>query len=198
MIYAKTQEPERPEPESILTKKLLDTRSIIISGEVNQELARKVATQLLILQELGDEPIKLFLNSQGGHVEAGDTIHDMIRFVTPKVYIIGTGWVASAGVSIYLAVDKAQRLSLPNTRYMIHQPAGGVQGPSVDIAIEAKEIVKIRERINMLISTQTGQPLERVAQDTDRNFWMSAQEAVDYGVVGKIIQNSAELDSLAR
>ena len=180
--------------ENILTQKLLDTRSIIISGDINQKLAQKVSTQLLILQELGNAPIKLFINSQGGHVEAGDTIHDMIRFVRPRVYIIGTGWVASAGVNIFLSVEAACRFSLPNTRYMIHQPSGGVQGQSVDIAIEAKEILKIKERINRLISEQTGQPLERVQQDTERNFWMSAQQAVEYGIVGKVISAQAELD----
>ena len=164
--------------ENFLAQKILDARSIMISGDINQKLAQKVATQLLVLQELGDAPIKLFINSQGGHVEAGDTIHDMIRFVRPDVYIIGTGWVASAGVNIFLAVDNVrQRLSLPNTRYMIHQPSGGVHGASVDIAIEAKEIIKIRERINLLISERTGQPLERVQRDTERNFWMSAQQA---------------------
>jgi len=182
--------------ENILIQKLLDTRSVMISGDINQKLAQKISTQLLILQELGEGPIKLFINSQGGHVEAGDTIHDMIRFVRPKVYIIGTGWVASAGVNIFLAVDAPYRFSLPNTRYMIHQPSGGVQGQSVDIAIEAKEIIKIKERINRLISDQTGQPLERVQQDTERNFWMSAQQAVDYGIVGKVISSQTELDQV--
>ena len=186
------------EQESILTQKLLDTRSVMISGDINQKLAQKISTQLLILQEMGSAPIKLFINSQGGHVEAGDTIHDMIRFVRPKVYIIGTGWVASAGVNIFLAVDAPYRFSLPNTRYMIHQPSGGVHGQSVDIAIEAKEIIKIKERINRLISAQTGQPLERVQQDTERNFWMSAQQAVDYGIVGKVISSQAELDQIMR
>jgi len=182
--------------ENILTEKLLETRSIMISGEVNQKLAQKVCTQLLILQQMGSEPIKLFINSQGGHVEAGDTIHDMIRFVGPPVYIIGTGWVASAGVNIFLAVDAPLRVSLPNTRYMIHQPSGGVHGASVDIAIEAKEILKIKERINALISKQTGQPLERVQKDTERNFWMSAQQAVDYGIVGKVISSQVDLDRI--
>jgi len=180
--------------DDFLTLKILDARSIMISGDINQKLAQKVATQLLVLQELGDGPIKLFINSQGGHVEAGDTIHDMIRFVRPDVYIVGTGWVASAGVNIFLAAPKERRFSLPNTRFMIHQPSGGVHGASVDIAIEAKEIIKIRERINRLISEQTGQPLERVQRDTERNFWMSADEAVQYGVVGKVIGSQAELD----
>ena len=180
--------------ENILTQKLLETRSIMISGDINQKLAQKISTQLLILQELGSEPIKLFINSQGGHVEAGDTIHDMIRFVHPQVYIIGTGWVASAGVNIFLSVDTRHRFSLPNTRFMIHQPSGGVQGASTDIAIEAQEIIKIKERINRLISTQTGQPLERVQSDTERNFWMSAHQAVEYGIVGRVISSQAELD----
>ena len=182
----------------VLTQKLLDARAIMISGDINQKLAQKIATQLLILQELGDEPVKLFLNSQGGHVEAGDTIHDLIRFIKPSVYIIGTGWVASAGVNIFLSVDKAYRFSLPNTRYMIHQPSGGAYGQSTDIAIEAKEIVKIRERINDLISRQTGQPLERVQKDTERNFWMSAAQAVDYGIVGRVISSQSELDDCIR
>ncbi|MCL2578996.1 MAG: ATP-dependent Clp protease proteolytic subunit [Oscillospiraceae bacterium] len=184
--------------ENILTQKLLDARCIMISGGVDQKLAQKISTQLLLLSELGDGPIKLFINSQGGHVEAGDTIHDMIRFVKPDVYVIGTGWVASAGVNIFLAVDTPYRFSLPNTRYMIHQPSGGVQGVSVDIAIEAKEILKIRERINRLISRQTGQPLERVQKDTERNFWMSAKEAVEYGIVGRVISSQAELDSVIK
>ena len=184
--------------ENILIQKLLDARSIVISGGIDQALAQKICTQLLILQELGDSPVKLFINSQGGHVEAGDTIHDMIRFIKPEVYIIGTGWVASAGVNIFLAVDASFRLSLPNTRYMIHQPSGGVHGASVDIAIEAKEIIKIRERINLLISRQTGQPLERVQKDTERNFWMSAQQAVEYGIVGKVIASQLELEQLIK
>ena len=181
---------------SVVVEKLLSARSLIISGEINQELAEKVATQLLILQEMGDEPIKLFINSQGGHVEAGDTIHDMIKFIKPRVIIIGTGWVASAGITIYLAADKEDRYSLPNTRYMIHQPLGGCQGQATDINIEAKEIVRVRKRINNIISNATGQPLEKVEKDTDRNYWLNAEEAVDYGIVNKIITSYDELPNL--
>ena len=179
---------------SVVVEKLLSSRSLIISGEINQELAEKVATQLLILQEMGDEPIKLFINSQGGHVEAGDTIHDMIKFIKPRVIIIGTGWVASAGITIYLAADKEDRYSLP--RYMIHQPLGGCQGQATDINIEAKEIVRVRKRINNIISNATGQPLEKVEKDTDRNYWLNAEEAVDYGIVNKIITSYDELPNL--
>ena len=181
---------------SVVVEKLLSSRSLIISGEINQELAEKVATQLLILQEMGDEPIKLFINSQGGHVEAGDTIHDMIKFIKPRVIIIGTGWVASAGITIYLAADKEDRYSLPNTRYMIHQPLGGCQGQATDINIEAKEIVRVRKRINNIISNATGQPLEKVEKDTDTNYWLNAEEAVDYGIVNKIITSYDELPNL--
>ena len=130
----------------IAMEKLLKSRTIIISGEINQALAEKVCAQLLILEEMSNDPIKIFINSQGGHVESGDTIHDMIKFVKPRVIMIGTGWVASAGITIYLAADKENRYSLPNTRYMIHQPLGGFNGQATDIGIEAKEILRVRQR----------------------------------------------------
>jgi ATP-dependent Clp protease protease subunit len=176
--------------ETRLFEKLLKTRSIIISGQINQELAEKVATRLLILEAASDEPIRIFINSQGGHVEAGDTIHDMIKFVKPQIKMIGTGWVASAGITIFLAASKENRFSLPNTRYMIHQPLGGVSGQASDIKIEAEEILKMHQRINKLIAEATGQPLARVNEDTQRNYWMSAEEAIEYGVVNKIIDKS--------
>ncbi|HEX7715608.1 MAG TPA: ATP-dependent Clp protease proteolytic subunit [Bacillota bacterium] len=172
---------------------LAKTRAITISGEINQKLAEKVMQQLLFLQELSDDPIKVFINSQGGHVESGDTIHDMFQFVKPRVIVIGTGWVASAAITIYLGADKKDRYSLPNTRYLIHQPAGGVYGQAADIGIEAKELIKTRQRINRLISEATGQPLEKVEHDTDRNFWMSASEAKEYGIVNNIISSLSEI-----
>ena len=186
-------EKQEKDTSSLALEKLLKCRTIVISGEINQALAEKVATQLLILQEMGDEPIKIFLNSQGGHVEAADTIHDMIKFVKPKVIIIGTGWVASAGITIYLAADKENRYSLPNTRYMIHQPLGGFQGQATDIGIEAEEILRVRKRINTIISNATGQTIEKIEKDTDRNYWLSASEAVDYGIVNKVISKYDEL-----
>lgn len=182
------------ESSSLVIEKQLKSRSIIISGEINQALAEKVTAQLLILQEMGDEPIKIFVNSQGGHVEAGDTIHDMIKFVKPRVIVIGTGWVASAGITIYLGADKENRYSLPNTRYMIHQPLGGFNGPATDIGIEAKEMMRVRKRINTIISEATGQTLEKIEQDTDRNYWLNANEAVEYGIVGKVISRYDEIE----
>lgn len=181
------------ETSNMLMENLLKARTIFISGEINQELAERVSNQLLILESLGDEPIKIFINSQGGHVEAGDTIHDMIKFVKPRVIVIGTGWVASAGITIYLAANKEDRYSLPNTRYMIHQPLGGFNGQATDIGIEAEEILKVRKRINTIISKATGQDIEKVEKDTDRNYWLNSEEAVNYGIVNKIITNHCEL-----
>lgn len=196
MIYLGEKEEKGKDTSSVVMEKLLKSRTIFISGEINQELAEKVSTQLLILQEMGDEPIKIFINSQGGHVEAGDTIHDMIKFVKPKVIVIGTGWVASAGITIYLAADKENRYSLPNTRYMIHQPLGQCRGQATDLHIEALEIARVRERINKIISTATNQPLEKVTNDTDRNYWLNCDEAVEYGIVNKVISSYDELPSL--
>lgn len=190
------EQKKEKENSNLVQEKLLKSRSIIISGEINQALAEKVTTQLLILQEMGDEPIKLFINSQGGHVEAGDTIHDMIKFIKPRVIVIGTGWVASAAITIYLAAEKQDRYSLPNTRYMIHQPLGGFNGQATDIGIEAKEILRVRKRINSIISEATGQSLEKVEKDTDRNYWLSAHEAVDYGIVSQVISKYDELGDL--
>lgn len=178
----------------IAMEKLLKSRTIIISGEINQALAEKVCAQLLILEEMSNDSIKIFINSQGGHVESGDTIHDMIKFVKPKVIMIGTGWVASAGITIYLAADKENRYSLPNTRYMIHQPLGGFNGQATDIGIEAKEILRVRKRINSIISEATGQPIEKVNKDTDRNYWLNAEEALEYGIVNKIISSHSQLE----
>ena len=177
-----------------LMQKMLETRTILLFGEINQKVAKSVTQSLMLLAAENDDPIKLFINSQGGHVESGDTIFDMIRFIKPTVKIIGTGWVASAGALIYASTDKENRYSLPNTRYMIHQPMGGVRGQASDIAIEAEEIMKMRERLNMTFSDQTGQPIEQVREDTLRNYWMSALEAKAYGLVNKIISSVEELD----
>jgi ATP-dependent Clp protease protease subunit len=176
-----------------IRERLFKNRNIIISGEVNQRLASSVTAQLLAMSAESGEPINIFINSQGGHVESGDTIHDMIRFVSPPVRIVGTGWVASAGALIYVAVPREQRYCLPNTRFLLHQPAGGMGGSAADIAIEAKEIVKMRERLNRIFARETGQPLSRIEDDTTRNFWLSAEEAKGYGLVGSIIASQDAL-----
>lgn len=176
-----------------IADKLYESRSLFICGEINQKIAKEVMMQLVALSVDSDEDITLYLNSQGGHVESGDTIHDMIKFVKPRVKIIGTGWVASAGTHIFLAVPKEDRFCLPFTRFLIHQPMGGVGGPATDIKIEAEQIVKMRKRLNQIIAAQTGQPLKKVEKDTDRNHWMSAEEALDYGIVGKIVRTIDEV-----
>lgn len=174
--------------------RLYATRTVLITGEVTQDLARRVSGQLVALAADSEDDLTLLISSQGGHVESGDTIHDLIRFITPRVRMIGSGWVASAAALIYIAVPREDRFCLPNTRFLLHQPAGGVQGPSSDIAIEAEQIVQIRRRINRLFADATGQPLETIEKDTDRNFWLTAERAVEYGLVGRIIQSSRELD----
>jgi len=174
-------------------ERLLEARTILINGEITSKLAQEVSAQLLAMAADSDADITVFVHSEGGHVEAGDTIHDMVRFVRPRVRMVGTGWVASAGVHVYLAVPKADRYSLPNTRFMIHQPLGGGYGRASDIRIEAEELLRTRERLNRVIAEATGQPLEKVAQDTDRNFWMGPEEALAYGIVGRIVKSSSEL-----
>jgi len=178
---------------NFLENGLLKNRTLTLFGEVNQEVARRTAEKLLALSYESDDPITLYISSPGGHVESGDVIYDMIQFIRPVVTTIGTGWVGSIATHIYLAAEKENRLCLPNTRFLIHQPAGGFGGDATDIAIHAREIVKTRERINAVIASRTGQSLERVAQDTDRDYWMSADESVAYGLVGRIIRSVDDL-----
>jgi ATP-dependent Clp protease protease subunit len=176
-----------------IAERLFESRTVLVHGEITSKRAQEVTAQLLALSSESEEPITLFLHSEGGHVEAGDSIHDIIRFIKPRVRMIGTGWVASAGVHIYLAVPREDRLALPNTRFMIHQPMGGAHGRASDIHIEAEELLRARARLNQCIADATGQSLEKVAEDTDRNFWMSPEEAQAYGIVGKIIRSASDL-----
>jgi ATP-dependent Clp protease protease subunit len=180
-------------PPSKILDNLFKARTILLFGEITQKVAQSTVAQLLALAEESGDPIRMVVNSPGGHVESGDTIHDVVRFVRPKVQMIGTGWVASAGVHIFLAAARENRYCLPNTRFMIHQPLGGAGGPASDIAIEAKEIIKMRKRINQSIADATGQPVEKVERDTDRNFWMNPEEARGYGIVTHIVKSIDEL-----
>ena len=172
---------------------LFKNRTLTIFGEIDKDVARRTAEKLLALSFQSDDPITLYIGSPGGHVESGDTIFDMIRFIKPTVRIVGTGWVGSIATHIYLATERENRYALPNTRFLIHQPAGGFGGDASDIEIAAREILKTRERINQIIAEQTGQPLDRVAKDTDRDYWMSVEESVEYGLVGTVIDSSADL-----
>ena len=178
---------------AFIEQKLLKDRTILIYGGINQDVARDVTEKLLYLSSISDSDIKVYINSQGGHVESGDTIFDMIRFCGANVKVIGTGWVASAGALIYSAPPVENRLTLPNTRFMIHQPLGGMSGSATDLAIEAKEIVKMRRRLNETIARQCSQPVEKVEKDSDRNYWMSAPEAIEYGLVGRIVASRNEI-----
>jgi len=185
---------EAPEPQSSpVAQALFKSRTVLIFGEVDMKMAERVSAQLLAYAADGEGDIRVIVNSPGGHVESGDTIHDMIRFVGPRVKMIGTGWVASAGAHIYLGAKKENRFCLPFTRFLLHQPLGGVRGQASDITIEAEEILKMRERLIREIAAETGQPFEKVVADTERNYWLSAEEAKAYGLVSRIVQNASEV-----
>ena len=186
------RKPDMPITAGPVQNALYQSRTVLVFGEIDMRLAERVTAQLLALAAESDKPIKVVINSPGGHVESGDTIHDMIRYCGPQVKVIGTGWVASAGAHIFLGATKENRLCLPNTRFLLHQPMGGVRGQASDIQIEAEEIVKMRERVNRMIAKETGQPYEKIVKDTQRNFWMSAEAAVEYGLVSKIIHSASE------
>ncbi len=188
-----TEPKAKSESPGVLARRLFDSRSILIYGEVTSALARSVSAQLLAMAAHSDADINVYVHSQGGHVEAGDTIHDMIGFVKPRVRMIGTGWVASAGAHIFLAVPKQDRVCLPNTRFLLHQPMGSSMGRASDLEIEASEILRMRARLNRVISERTGQPLKKVEKDTERNFWIPAEEAIEYGLVSRIISSVTEL-----
>jgi ATP-dependent Clp protease, protease subunit len=170
------------------------TRSIVITGEINDKLAARVASQLLALAEdNADKPINMFISSPGGHVESGDMVHDMIKFIKPTVRTIGSGWVASAGALIFVGADKANRYCLPNTRFLLHQPSGGIYGKVTDMAIQAEQIRIMRDRFHVLFAEATGQTSDRIAKDTARDFWLNTDQALEYGLVGQVIRNVSEL-----
>jgi ATP-dependent Clp protease, protease subunit len=203
---ADEEDPDAPEPEekkstaaptvNELESRLFKGRKVMVFGEINDKVARDVVARVLTLAEESVKPIDVFINSPGGHVESGDSIHDIIKFVRDSVpvRVIGTGWVASAGAHIFLAGEKSRRFCLPNTRFLLHQPTGGVRGQATDIDIEAREIIKMRERLCQTIAAETGQPIERVRRDCERNYWMSAGEAITYGLVSRVVNSAAELE----
>ena len=172
---------------------LFKARTVLVTGEVNDRLARSVSERLLAMAGESDDPITVIVSSPGGHVESGDMIHDMIKFIKPRVRVLGTGWVASAGALIYVAADREDRYCLPNTRFLLHEPRGGVGGSATEIDIQAREVLRMRERLNKIFADATGQPLEKIVKDMNRDHWMSAEEAKEYGVVGKIIRSADEI-----
>jgi ATP-dependent Clp protease protease subunit len=184
---------ENNKSESNLIEKILKTRNILLSGEINKSLGERIIRQLILLEDQGQEPIKVFIDSPGGDADAGFAIFDMMRFIKPEVIIIGMGLVASAAAIILLAAPKERRIALPNSHYLIHQPLSGMRGVATEIEIHAKELDKLRRKINKLIAEETGQKIEKVEKDTDRDYWMNAEEALEYGLISKIISNRDEL-----
>jgi ATP-dependent Clp protease protease subunit len=173
--------------------RMLKTRTILLSGEIKKELAERTIRQLLLLEDMGEEPIRIFIDSPGGDADAGYAIFDMIRFVKPPVWTVGMGLVASAAAIIQLASPRERRVGLPSSHYLIHQPLSGIRGVATDIEIHARELEKLRERINRLIADETGVDFSQVEQDTDRDYWMNAEEAVKYGLISRVVVNRSEL-----
>jgi ATP-dependent Clp protease protease subunit len=197
-MLANDDDDKNPKPDIKVSDRLEEqlsfkSRFVLVFGEINDKMAHATCRRLLALSEESEAPITMLISSPGGHVESGDAIHDMIGFVRSPVTTVGTGWVASAGAHIFLAPPKDRRVCLPNTRFMIHQPAGGAGGQATDIAIQAREIIKTRERIGRVIAKQTGKTYEQVLADMERDYWMSAQEAVAYGIVSRVIERQKDL-----
>ena len=182
--------------QDVMTEKMLETRSVLISGEIDKELAERVVRQLLLLDALGDDPVKIYIDSPGGDADAGFAVYDMIRYITPKVYTIGMGLVASAAAIILLAAPPERRFGLPNSNYLIHQPLSGIRGVATEIEIHARQLEKYRVKINQLISRESGQSLEKVEQDTDRDCWLDAHEAVAYGLITALAERKDHIPGL--
>lgn len=193
--FDEPEESPKPQlPQDAVLSRMLGIRTILVSGEITQEVAERTISQALILDAASHDPIRAIITSQGGHVDSGYAVYDVFRYLESPVITVGAGWVASIAVPILLAADKKNRYSLPNTRFLLHQPSGGAGGQASDIRIAAEEILKLRARLNQLISDETGKSLEQVSLDCDRNFWMSAEEALKYGLIAKIIKSQTEID----
>jgi ATP-dependent Clp protease protease subunit len=183
------------QPKNSASNVLFKSRQVLITGGIDDKIAYAATAQLLALAEESDDPINLFISSPGGHVESGDMVHDVIKYIKPVVRTIGTGWVASAGALIFVAAARENRFCLPNTRFLLHQPSGGVGGVASDIGIQAKQIDLMRKRFDNLFAEATGQTPERISKDTQRDFWLTVPEALAYGLLGRVISNSSELPS---
>jgi ATP-dependent Clp protease, protease subunit len=188
-----SEKPEQKDAYGKIDALFFKSRNVIITGTIDDKLASRAVTHLLALAESGEDPINVFISSPGGHVESGDMVHDVIQFIKPEVRTIGSGWVASAGALIFVGAAKQNRFCLPNTRFLLHQPSGGIGGQVSDMMIQAEQIRIMRERFDKLFSEATGQTPEKIAKDTARDFWLTASEAIDYGLCGKIIRSAEEL-----
>jgi ATP-dependent Clp protease, protease subunit len=194
MIRLEDETPPATEaPGAMLEKAIFKSRTILLTGGIDDKQAHRVCQALLAFSSDNDDPITMILSSPGGHVESGDMIHDMIGWVKPKVKILGTGWVASAGALIYCSVPREDRYCTPNTRFLLHEPRGGVGGPASDVEIQVRELVTMRARLNRIFAAATGQKFEKIVEDTDRDYWMQADEAKAYGLVGSIVKSASEM-----
>ncbi|MGE0787878.1 MAG: ATP-dependent Clp protease proteolytic subunit [Sandaracinaceae bacterium] len=182
-----------PALPSAIDERLFTARTVLVFGEITAELAERTAARLLGLAASSDDPIRVVLSSPGGHVESGDVIHDVIRFIVPEVSVLGTGWVASAGALIFAACPRERRFALPNTRFLLHEPSGGFGGTAADIEIEARQVAAMRDRLHRIFADATGRSIDAIAADLHRNHWMSAEDAVRYGLVGRIVTHAAQL-----
>jgi ATP-dependent Clp protease protease subunit len=191
----RTDDMREPPLPTVAMAKLFASRTVLVFGEITSGLAERVTSLLLALAAENNAPIRMLVHSPGGHVESGDSIHDVIRFIEPEVRMIGTGWVASAAALLFVAAKPQCRFALPNTRFLLHQPLGGASGPASDVEIEARQVLAVRERLNRIFARETNQPYEKIVNDTQRNFWMNAQQAKEYGLVSRIIDSSSELGS---
>jgi ATP-dependent Clp protease protease subunit len=196
MIRLDDENENKNDPQNapaVIEKALFDARVVMLTGEVNDKQAQRVTERLFALAAKNDSPITFVISSPGGHVESGDMIHDVVKFIGAPVRMLGTGWVASAGALIYCSVPVTQRFCLPNTRFLLHEPRGGVGGMASDVEIQAREILRMRERLNKIFADATGQPVDKIKKDVDRDYWMLASEAKDYGLVGRIVSSQREL-----
>jgi len=187
------KEAEKPKDPEFLTRQLFAARSIFIYGPIEQDVAKSVCSQLVALSQAGDDPINIYINSPGGHVESGDSIYDFIKFVRPTVRVIGSGCIASAAALIFVSAQKKHRYCLPNSRFMIHQPRGGIGGKYTDIEIQANEIIRMKDRLIETFAKETGQTVEKIRADAERDFWMSPKQAIEYGLAGSIINRQSDL-----
>ena len=192
-MNSKKTDKDEEEGAAQISTLFFKSRNVIIAGQIDDKLAQKTVTHLLALAEDGDDPINLFISSPGGHVESGDMVHDMIRFIRPTVRTIGSGWVASAGALIFIAAEKKNRFCLPNTRFLLHQPSGGIGGTATDMQIQAEQLRLMRERFDRMFAEATGQKPEKIRKDTMRDFWLNTDQALDYGLLGKVITSVDEL-----
>jgi ATP-dependent Clp protease protease subunit len=185
--------PEKDATDPQIAKLFFKARSVLITGAIDDKSARAAVTHLLALSEQSDDPINVYISSPGGHVESGDMVHDIIKFIRPVVRCIGSGWVASAGALIFIAADRENRFCLPNTRFLLHQPSGGIFGKVSDMMIQAEQLKLMRERFDKLFAEATGQTPEKIAEDTARDFWLNTQQALDYGLLGRVIHSIDDL-----